>query len=213
MTLSFEIDLETIMTVFFTNPQERIVKLKEHLMLLKINHDLEIMKLKTLKEAHLYCVLYKTSAQQYGPLIEKFIRQKYYYSKNRAKDCIGDCSKNGENIEVKVSLGGANHNKFNFVQIRPSHDCDTYLLTAYHISIDNVETEGELYIFKLSKEDMKKIIVSHGGYAHGTIRENGKITLDSLYLPDNKKEYAIRPKFNDACWKLLLNHRIIESDL
>jgi hypothetical protein len=43
-----------------------------------------------------------------------------------------------------------------------------------------VESEGELYIFKVSKEDIKRIVVSFGGYAHGTIKEHGKITIESI---------------------------------
>lgn len=163
----------------------------------------------TLKSAHVYCVLHNLSAQQYGPLLERFLRTKFNYIKNKAEDCTGDCSKDGKNSEVKVSLGGASHTKFNYVQIRPSHDCDTYLLTAYHLSAENVDTEGELYVFKVPKEEMKTFVVSYGGYAHGTVKKLGPITPDSLQ--DN--EYAIRPILGDKCWNALLPFRIAESEL
>jgi len=104
-------------------------------------------------------------------------------------------------------------NKFNFVQIRPSHDCETYILTAYNLSSENVESEGELYIFKVPKEDIKKIVVSFGGYAHGTIKEHGKITIESLNDEKSTKEYALRPTINDACWKALMPFRVPESGL
>lgn len=159
---------------------ERVKRLRDHLTLSKVNHKDQVMKLATLKEAHAYCVIHSVSAQQYGPLLERFIRTKFNYIKNKAEDCTGDCSKDGKNSEVKVSLGGATHTKFNFVQIRPSHDCETYILTAYNLSSKNVESEGELYIFKVPKEDIKKIVVSFGGYAHGTIKKHGKITIESL---------------------------------
>ena len=71
--------------------------LKEHLALLKVNHEEQVMKLATLKEAHVYCVIYNVSAQQYGPLLEKFIRTKFNYIKNKAEDCTGDCFKDGKN--------------------------------------------------------------------------------------------------------------------
>jgi hypothetical protein len=190
---------------------ERIKKLKEHLALSKIKHEEQIINLPTLKEAHIYCVINGISAQQYGPLLEKFIRIKFNYIKNKAEDCTGDCSKDGKNSEVKVSLGGNNHIKFNFVQIRPSHDCDIYILTAFHLTQENVETEGELFVFKVSKEDIKKIIISHGGYAHGTIKEHGAITIESLNDKKNTKEYALRPTINDECWKALLLHRVNEN--
>jgi hypothetical protein len=145
--------------------------------------------------------------------LEKYIRIRFNYIKNNAEDCVGDCSKDGKNSEVKVSLGGATHSKFNFVQIRPSHDCDEYIFTAYHLSPENVETEGELYIFKLSKGNIKKIVVAYGGYAHGTFKEYGSITMASLNDEKSTKEYAIRPTINDDCWNALLPYRVFETDL
>jgi hypothetical protein len=171
------------------------------------------MKLTTLKEAHTYCVIHGVSAQQYGPLLERFIRTKFNYIKNKAEDCTGDCSKDGLNSEVKVSLGGSTNSKFNFVQIRPSHDCETYILTAYHLSPENVDSEGELYVFKVPKSDIKNIVVAHGGYAHGTIKEHGPITIDSLNDKKSIKEYALRPTIDDKCWKALLPFRVPESKL
>jgi hypothetical protein len=195
------------------NKEDRVIRLKEHLAISKVKHEDLVMKLTTLKDAHVYCVIHGVSAQQYGPLLERFIRATFNYIKNKAEDCTGDCSKDGKNSEVKVSLGGAAHTKFNFVQIRPSHDCDNYILTAYHLSSENVESEGELYIFKIPKEDIKKIIVSYGGYAHGTIKEHGPITIDSLSDEKSIKEYALRPTINDECWKALLSFKVSESEL
>jgi hypothetical protein len=144
-------------------------------------------------------------------LLERFIRIKFNYNKNKAEHCTGDCSKDGNNSEVKVSLGGATHTKFNFVQIRPSHECGIYILTAYHLSPENVESEGELYIFKVPKSDIKKLIVSHGGYAHGTVKEHGVITVENI--EKGMREYALRPTINDNCWKALLMFRIPETEL
>jgi hypothetical protein len=78
---------------------------------------------------------------------------------------------------------------------------------------DNVADEGDLYIFKISKTDIKKLIVSHGGYAHGTIKEHGTITSESIEVEHVIKEYALRPSINDECWKALLPFRISESEL
>jgi len=200
-------------TIETMDKEERVKRLKEYLTLSKVNHKDQIMNLATLKEANVYCIIHGVSAQQYGPLLERFIRIKFNYIKNKAEDCTGDCSKDGKNSEVKVSLGGATHSKFNFVQIRPSHDCETYILTAYNLSSDNVESEGELYIFKVPKEEIKKIIVSFGGYAHGTIKEHGKITIESLNDEKSTKEYALRPTINDACWKELIQFKVPESEL
>lgn len=191
----------------------RIKRLKDHLFSSKIKHANHLMKLSSLKDAHVYCVLHGVSSQQYGPLLERFIRSKFQYSKNNSTKCIGDCSKDGKNTEIKVSLGGSTHKKFNFVQLRPSHDCDFYILTAYHLTVENVKREGELFVFKIPKTELKKIVLHYGGYAHGTIKEHGTITLDALNDIKSTKEYALRPYFNDDCWKMLLKYRIPESAL
>ncbi len=208
-----ESEPETKIEMTTMNKSERVKRLKEHLLLSKVKHEDQVMKLATLKDAHTYCVIHNVSPQQYGPLLERFIRIKFNYTKNKAEECNGDCSKDGTNSEVKVSLGGATHTKFNFVQIRPSHDCEIYILTAYNLSSENVELEGELYIFKVSKEEIKKIILSFGGYAHGTIKKLGKITPELLNNEKNINEYTLRPTINDACWKALMPFRISESEL
>ena len=99
------------------------------------------------------------------------------------------------------------------MQIRPSHDCDYYILTAYYLSLDNVKNQGELYIFKVSKDELFKIVTLHGGYAHGTVKEHGLITIESINDKSKIKEYAIRPSVNDLCWKALMPFRINESAL
>jgi hypothetical protein len=88
-----------------------------------------------------------------------------------------------------------------------------YILVAYHLSSENVESEGELYVFKVPKEAIKKIVVLYGGYAHGTIKEHGAITAESLNEEKSTKEYAIRPTVNDECWKALLKFRVGEKSL
>jgi len=190
------------------NKSSRVKQLIDHLNRTKIPHAERIMALSTLKDAHVYCVLQRLSAQQYGPLIERFIQTKFGYSKNNSQSCSGDCNKDGLNSEVKVSLGGSSHTRFNFVQLRPTHDCDAYIFTAYHLSLDNVESEGELYIFNIPKIELKNLIASFGGYAHGTTREYGPITKESM-----TREYAIRSTINDTCWNALLTFRIPESSL
>lgn len=129
--------------------------------------------------------------------------------KNNSSLCIGDLQYNKTNIEIKISNGGTENNKFNYVQLRMNHICE-YILTAYYINDDNLEKMGELFIFKLNKTDMKKIIFKYGGYAHGTIQKLGVITEDDLENQSNDKEYVIRPKYGDKCWHELLNYRIQE---
>jgi len=192
---------------------ERIGKLTEHLCRSTTNHEQEILKEITLKNAHIYCVINSVSAQQYGPLLEKYIRIKNKFVKNTASDCNGDCSKNNKNAEVKASLGGAKHNKFNWVQLRVSHDIQYYILTAYHLSSKNVEIGGDLYVFSIPKDDMIPLITKYGGYAHGTNKEHGAITIADLKDEKNKKEYAMRPSYGDKCWLDIMKFRVDENSL
>lgn len=53
------------------------VPLKLYLDNCKKNHKLEILKLQTLKDAHIYCKINNLSGQISGPLIEYYIKDKY----------------------------------------------------------------------------------------------------------------------------------------
>lgn len=191
----------------------RVTALRDCLLKTHINHKNAIKNEPSLKDAHAYCVIHNLSAQKFGPLLECYIIEKYGFCKNNAANCIGDCSKNNENYEIKISLGGATHNRFNFVQLRPSHDISFYLLIAYHLSESNVNDQGDLFVFKVPKKDLLDIIVEFGAYAHGTIHEHKKINRESLMDIESKKEYAIRTTYNDKCWKSLLPYRIEEEHL
>lgn len=174
------------------------------------SHKDNILKCKTIKDAHIYCKINNLSSQCSGILIEEFIKNKYNMKKNKSSLCIGDLKYNNTNIEIKISNGGKKNNKFNYVQLRVNHICD-YILTAYYISKENLDSLGELFIFKLKKEDIKTLILKYGHYAHGTIMNNGSITQDNLNDNKNKNEYAIRPKYGDKCWNELLKFRIDEN--
>lgn len=175
-------------------------------------HTENILNLSTLKDAHIYCKINNLSGQFTGPILEKYVKIKYKMIKNTVSSCTGDLKHNKNNIEIKASNGGKTNNKFNYVQLRMNHNCN-YILTAYYISYDNLEKLGELYIFKLTKDNIKQIIVKYGNYAHGTIDKLGHITIDDLNDLNNQKEYALRPKYGDKCWNELLNYRIEENEI
>jgi hypothetical protein len=183
------------------------LKLKEILQTSKSFHKIEIMKEPDIKHAHIYCKIHKLSGQLLGPLIEHYIQNNYIMIRNKPSLCNGDLYYNKTNFEIKVSNGGKENNKFNYVQIRINHDCK-YILTAYYLSDENVENEGELFIFLLNKIDMKNVIVKYGGYAHGTKKKLGEITKDDLDNVLNNKEYALRPKYESKCWNELLRFRV-----
>lgn len=178
----------------------------------KLDHKTNILLEENLKYAHIYCKKYGLSGQVSGPLIENYIKHKYDMKKNAASACCGDVNYRDKNIEIKVSNGGKENNKFNYVQLRMNHDCE-YLLTAYYIDAANLDQLGELFVFRLNKNQLKPLIVKYGGYAHGTVHALGKITADDLDDASNDKEYAIRPKYNDKCWNELLEFRVSDVDL
>lgn len=146
-------------------------------------------------------------------LIENYIKHHYKMTKNNSSACLGDLqSIDQTNFEIKISTGGNKHNQFNYVQLRMNHNCN-YLLTAYYIDDSNIDMCGELFIFRVNKVDIKKIIMGYGSYAHGTKQKLGAITPEDLDNPDNNKEYAIRPKYGDKCWHALLQFRVYEGEL
>lgn len=178
------------------------------------SHGSEILKEKTIKDAHIYCKINGLSGQQTGPLIENYIREKCFMKKNKASDCNGDCKDRFmEDNEIKASGGGVNHNSYNYVQIRLNHKVDNYIFTAYHLTKDNYMYGGKLYLFKIKKKDMYPLIEQYGSYAHGTKSKLGKITLEDLQKTYNIKEYALRPKFGSELWNELLNYTINELEL
>lgn len=186
------------------------LKLKNILLLSRCNHKKEIIKQSSnIKDAHIYCKVNQLSGQISGPLIEFYIKNTYNMIKNNSSLCIGDVKYKNKNIEIKISTGGKENNKFNYVQLRINHNCD-YILTAYYLSNENLKEMGELFIFKLNKLNMKNIILKYGTYAHGTIQKLGIINKKDLNDPNNDKEYAIRPKYGDKCWNELLKYRITD---
>lgn len=188
--------------------EEKQILLQKLLDEQKIKHKKQIVLEETLKDAHIYCKVNKLPGQSTGPLLEHFIITKFGLKKNNKSDCIGDFCKDGTDYEYKSSNGGVDHNQFNFVQLRPNHRCD-YLLSAYHISYSNIDQLGELYIFKIAKQNMVDIIKQYGDYAHGT-KEKQDLVEESL-KNNNNYEYAIRPKYNDNVWNELMKYRITED--
>jgi len=136
----------------------------------KINHVKEILKNSSIKYAHIYCLINNINGPKAGTLIERYIQEKYQMKKIKSSDCKGDMLYKGINIEIKSSIGGHSHNKFNYVQIRLNHVCD-YILTAYYLSNENVKELGKMYIFRLSKSEIKNIIELYGSYAHGSVKK------------------------------------------
>jgi len=121
----------------------------------------------------------------------------------------GDGHKNGFNYEIKISIH-SQQSKINFVQIRPDHNIDYYILIAYNMYENN--NIGKGFVFKIPSEDLYKLIINYGGYAHGTVSKLGKITIDNI--KGRNCEYALRvcPNVkkgkNFELWNKLLEYKV-----
>lgn len=163
---------------FYTN----IVKeLRKNTNKVKICHD----ELDTVRKC-LLCRFY-LSSMQWGPLLERFIKEKFKIGKPKNSTSGDGCSPKQKNIEIKVSLGTA-QGTFNFVQIRPDHSIHYYLFLAYDLHFGK---EGKIYWFLCNAQELYKLIPQYGGYAHGTVAKFGKITLRNM--KGRNMEYALRP--------------------
>jgi hypothetical protein len=195
-------------TEYYNKTKNKLKELLDFSYSNKIHNNI-IINLPTLKDAHIYCKYNNLSGQYTGSVLEKYIKIKYKMTKNNASFCNGDLQCNNMNIEIKVSNGGKENNKFNFVQLRMNHNCE-YIFSAYYIDNKNIDNLGELFIFKINKQNIKHLIIKYGGYAHGTLEKLGEITITDLDNINNQKEYVLRPKYGDKCWTELLQFRIDE---
>jgi hypothetical protein len=185
---------------------EIINNLKNILQQEKKDHKKNILQCNTLLEVFAYSKSHNLESNSFGLLIEYYLlhTKKYNFTKNNSSNCIGDMQKDNINYELKCSLGGKSNNKFNFVQIRPSHKC-SHILCAYYLSLDNYKKLGELFVFVINNDNMKELILKFGNYTHGTKKELGPINKNSF----NKNiEFAIRPTINGKCWNELLRFRV-----
>lgn len=100
----------------------------------------------------------------------------------------GDGCKNNINYEIKTSIH-AKGCKQNFVQIRPDHNIDYYILISYNL-YDNTSEIGKAFIFKIPSNNLYELVVKYGGYAHGTCEILGEINIENI--KGRNCEYAIR---------------------
>jgi hypothetical protein len=157
------------------------------------------------------CIIAKSflTAQSYGTILESWIKK--HLSLNAKLDNLsGDASLKERSFEIKVSISDAKGG-FNYVQLRPSHKIDGYIILNYSTDLDKVVW---LYI---PAEDMYTLINKHGGYAHGTLDVNGPITMESIKT--GNFEYAIRPSIlkpktkPGKAWEDIKNYEVTEDGL
>ena len=133
------------------------------------------------------CILAREFLSPQSNDMEKIIKEDLCIGEPLNK-ISGDGHKNGVNYEIKYS-GHCKQSIFNFVQIRPDHDIDYYILIGYNM-YDNDNVKGKAYTFKISSKNMYDLVMAYGGYAHGTCTTLGKITNENL--KGRNCEYVVR---------------------
>ena len=144
----------------------------------------------------------KLSSQQYGAALEKHIKKKFKWNAQIDNKSGDSTTLKGNRIEIKCSIEDATGG-FNYVQIRPWHTLEFYLLANYSIKTDEV-------IFLLCpKKEFVDLVVSNGQLAHGTKDATGEYD-----------EYAYRPKMHRKLgtkgrqqWEDLQQWRVSEEAL
>jgi hypothetical protein len=134
------------------------------------------------------CILIKKYLTPQSAITEKIIK-KDLKMENKINQTSGDARKNSNNYEIKYS-GHAKKSMWNFVQIRPDHDVQDYVLLGYNMYDESDKDIGKGYVFKVPAEKMYNLVINYGGYAHGTVGKLGKITKDNI--KGRNCEYALR---------------------
>ena len=162
----------------------------------------DILKAKTFREASIISKSFLTT-QGYGHVIDTWFSEHYEFKKLKSSDGVGDDKVFDKyNTEVKASLCD-DGKKYNYVQIRLTHDIDFYFLPTY----DFISYKS--YYFLLSKKEMIEMVKKYGEYAHGRKDEKGPI-VDNIFNPDI--EFCIRPVVGKECWKEFMKFDVNEED-
>lgn len=164
----------------------------------------DIPKIPSLRNA---CILAKHSlaSPSHGTAVENWLIEYYDSKRILSSEKKGDLKfHNQYNVEVKSSIS-KDGKKFNYVQLRPTHQIDFYLMPSYDMLNDN------LFIFFVHQSEMKKMILKYGSYAHGTKEEKGLISEN---IDNQDVEFAIRPKIQKGKqWSELIHYQVELDDL
>lgn len=173
---------------------------------LREEENLEYKKLKEeiCKEKDLVnkCILIRKYIKPQSNFMEKMIVKDL----GLEKTCIGeegDAKKGKVVYEIKYSGHSKNRGTFNIVQLKLFQEIDFYLIVFY----DLYEGEkGKTYIFKIPHSEMVNLVGKYGNYAHGNIKNQGKINVESIL--SNTYEYCIRLRKNSKVFKYLQNFEV-----
>lgn len=181
---------------------DNLYELVKSMRTLNINKDKCIEEKNILKKL-IFCKYY-LSSQQYGPLLEKYIKNNLNILKKK-DELSGDGYKDGKNIEIKVTTV-TNDGKLNIVQLRPNHKIDYYLILVYDLNYSDL---GNVFFLFIPKIDINNLIVKYGAYAHGTYKKNGLISHNNF----KNYEFSLRPNMlkKDNLWNEIYPKYLIKE--
>ena len=153
----------------------------------KKNNETIINRIKCCNSLTQKCVLVREYLTPQSPTFQYIVMNDLEINKP-INETSGDGCKNNINYEIKTSIH-AKGCKQNFVQIRPDHNIDFYILISYNL-YDNTSKLGKAFIFKIPSSNLYELVVKYGGYAHGTCHKLGKISIENI--KGRNCEYVIR---------------------
>ena len=153
----------------------------------KKNNEKIIKKINSCNNLTKKCVMVREYLKPQSTIFQYIIMNDLEINKPDNNIC-GDGKKNNVNYEIKTSLH-AKGSKQNFVQIRPNHNIDYYILVSYNL-YDKTSKLGKGHIFKIESDILYKLVIKYGGYAHGTYKKHGEINIENI--KKNNYEYALR---------------------
>lgn len=154
------------------------------------------------------CILSRMYLSPQSTHMEKIIKNDLGI-KNAINNLSGDGCKRNINYEIKISIHSKKC-KLNFVQLRPDHNIDFYILIYYNMYYNN--NIGKAYIFKIPTNIIYDLIIKYGGYAHGTFNKLGRINCNNL--KGRNCEYSLRcspnikSEKNIKLWNELLKYEV-----
>lgn len=167
------------------NDEDFYVQLASSLRSQHNKYDMCRNEVSTLKKC-LLCKAY-LSSNQWSVMLEEHIRYRFNIAKKKDNVSGDGNTSNNFNVEIKVSLGTDN-GQVHFVQIRPDHNVDYYILLVYNV---HEGTIGRLHWLLCNAKELYSLLPEYGGYAHGTVERLGKISFDNIQ--GRNCEYALRP--------------------
>lgn len=147
------------------------------------------------------------TVQGKAPQVEKFLSKRLSWKKLSASENKGDFydEESDKYIELKVSFPNK-ANTLNFRQIRLWQPVDFYV----GIYVDEDILENSL-VFKISHEEMEKLILEHGCATHGTKQANENNNNIEYSYTLNLKNQALVNEWKEKYFDIQLYNQIFKE--